>query len=221
VLSDIFRCAYPGIVVASIVRYSEYYLFVIPNRYIGVDENEIPFHGIGGKVNNNENFLDAIIREVKEEVNLDIDISDSPETSYHTSAAHLSSISLSDTPRPYCIYKRTRQGDINFSDADTLWIIGYTGRLDETQVKLENLSPHAEVGAIVILTAKTLIKTLDSDFTYNDIKKAGDGSQVIHRASTNFNYSAKAVPAGLASICAAELGRRSSAAELGRRSSLS
>jgi NUDIX domain len=197
------------IAVASIVRYSEYYLFVIPSRYIGVDENEIPFHGIGGKVNNNENFLDAIVREVKEEVNLDIHISASPETAYYTSAAQLSPIALSDTPRPYCIYKRTRQGDINFLDADTLWIIGYTGELDETQVKLKDIYPHGEVGAIVILTAETLIKTLVSDFTYNDIQKAGDGSQVIHRAS-NFNYSAKAVPAGLASICAAELGRRSS-----------
>jgi hypothetical protein len=196
------------ITVATIVRCSEYYVFAIPKRYIGINDNEIPFHGIGGKINGGENLLEAIIREVKEEIDLDIEIQSSPTTIYYTSGAQLHPVALSDSPRPYCIYKRTRQGDINFLDTETLWIVGYIGRLDETQVKIENLSPHAEVGALVILTADTLIKTLITDFTYNDIAKSKDGSRIIHNQKVNLNYSAKAVPAGLATICAAELSRR-------------
>ncbi|PSR17038.1 hypothetical protein C8255_14635 [filamentous cyanobacterium CCP3] len=194
--------------VAAIVKYLEYYVFAIPKRYMGVNEIEIPFHGVGGKLNNGENLLEAIRREVREEISLGVEFKASPTTLYYTSGAQLHPIELSDNPRPYCLYKRTRKGDMNFLDTETLWIVGYLGRISESQGSVDNLFPRAEVGALVVLTADTLIKTLVADFTYNDIAKAKDGSRIIHSDKVTLNYSARAVPAGIASICAAELSHR-------------
>ena len=196
------------IAVAAIVKYSEYYVFAIPKRYIGENENEIPFHGIGGKIDNGESLLEALKREVKEEISSEVEFESSPITQYYASGSPLHPINLSDTPHPYCVYKRTRKSDINFLDTDTLWVVGYKGTISENIVDLESLFPRSEIGALVILTASTLVKTLTSNFTYSDVAKVKDGSRIVHRDTVSLNYRARAVPAGIAYICAAELSYR-------------
>jgi hypothetical protein len=188
--------------VAVAAKYHQFYIFAIPSRYIKPGNKEIPFHGIGGKRMIDEEWVDAIERESMEEVGITITINSSARTRFHTTGAELQPISLDDTPRPYCVYKRTREADPNFAHPEVLWLIGYEGIL---KIKsLDELKPRAEVGALVCLTGDMLLRTLQEKVTYKDIEKAGDGSRIILGADASLEMQARAVPAGLAIIVAAE-----------------
>ena len=188
--------------VAIIAKYHQFYIFAIPSRYIKPENKEVPFHGIGGKRRSDENWVAAIEREAAEEIGVGVSISSSPRTRFHTTGAELRSMHLEDSPRPYCVYKRTRDADPNFAHPEVLWLVGYEASL---RIKgLDELRPRAEVGALVCLTGDMLLRTLQEKLTYGDIERAADGSRLIDpngKVDRNF----RAVPAGLAIIAAAEL----------------
>jgi hypothetical protein len=188
--------------VAVAAKYNQFYIFAIPSRYIKPENREIPFHGIGGKRKIDEDWIAAIERESKEEVGVAVTINSSARTRFHTTGAELQPISLDDSPRPYCVYKRTREADPNFAHPEVLWLIGYEGNL---RIKsLDDLKPRAEVGALVCLTGDMLLRTLQEKVTYSDIVKADDGSRIILGIDVSLEMKSRAVPAGLAIIVAAE-----------------
>jgi len=188
--------------VALAAKYHQFYVFAIPSRYIRPGNKEIPFHGIGGKRKSDEDWIVAIERESTEEIGVPIMINSSARTRFHTTGAELPPISLDDNPRPYCVYKRTREADFNFAHPDVLWLIGYEGTL---KIKsLDELKPRAEVGAVICLTGDMLLRTLQEKVTYRDIEKAEDGSRIIVGSDVALEMNARAVPAGLAIIVASE-----------------
>jgi len=162
----------------------------------------LPFHGVGGKRIGTENWIDAIQREVLEEIGVKISIKDAVKTRYITTGAELESIGLSDSPRPYCIYKRTREADPNFSQLEVLWLVGFEAAIDISD--LEELHPRSEVGALVCLTGDMLRKTLHEKILYTDIINSSDGSRLILGKNVTIDYNKRAVPAGLATIVASE-----------------
>ena len=188
--------------VAVAAKYHQFYIFAIPSRYIKPGNKEIPFHGVGGKRKVDEDWVAAIGRESMEEIGVTLTINSSARTRFHTTGAELQPISLDDTPRPYCVYKRTREADPNFAHPEVRWLIGYEGTL---KIKnMDELKPRAEVGALVCLTGDMLLRTLQEKVTYKDIEKAEDGSRVILGLDVSLDMESRAVPAGLAIIIAAE-----------------
>jgi hypothetical protein len=188
--------------VAVVAKYHQFYIFAVPSRYIKPDAKETPFHGIGGKRRPDEAWVTALEREALEETGFAINITPSPRTRFHTTGAELSPIQLDDAPRPYCVYKRTREADPNFAHPEVLWLIGYEGTL--AIKSLDELRPRAEVGALVFLTGDMLLRTLQEKVTYEDIDKARDGSRLAPGYNSSLNMKSRAVPAGLAIIAAAE-----------------
>lgn len=71
-------------VAASVIRYDQFYIFVIPKRYISTEKKEIPFHALGGKRNPNESWIKTLQREIFEEIGVAVKIEDSPVTSNYT-----------------------------------------------------------------------------------------------------------------------------------------
>lgn len=188
-------------VVAAVIRYHQFYIFAVPRRYISRPGREVPFHGVGGKRAPAEGWIEALEREIAEEIGIAVSVGAAARTRYLTTGAELEAISLSDAPRPYCIYKRTRDADPNFAHPEVLWIVGF-----EAEAKINNLDqlkPGSEVGALVVLTGEMLRRTLHDPLTYESLSKAADGSRVILGEGVNLDISRRAVPAGLATIVAA------------------
>jgi hypothetical protein len=187
--------------VAVSARYHQFYVFAIPIRYMKEGSKEIPFHGIGGKRQKDEPWSETAMREALEETSVSIHLVSSGRTHFHTTGAELESVDLEDTPRPYCVYKRTREADPNFAHPEVLWLVGYEGNL---QVKsLDELKPRAEVGALVCVTGDMLLRTLQEKITYRDITDSIDGSRVILGSNVPLDLNARAIPTGLAVLVAA------------------
>jgi len=190
-----------GCVVAAVIRYHQFYIFAVPKRYISRSGREVPFHGVGGKRKPGEGWTEALEREISEEIGISVSVGAASRTRYLTTGAELEAISLSDAPRPYCIYKRTRDADPNFAHSEVLWIVGFEA---EAKINsLDQLKPGSEVGALVILTGEMLRRTLHDPVTYESLSKAADGSRVILGGEVSLEPSRRAVPAGLATIVAA------------------
>lgn len=188
--------------VAGILKYHQFLIFAIPKRYIARLSSEVPFHGIGGKLRPPETLLDALRREAVEEIGVQIEIEPASRTRYFTTSAELEPVAIGDLPRPYCLYRKTRQQDPNFDHQDVLWLVGYEGKV--LVDSLEYLRPGAEVGAVVIVTHETLRRTLVSDVSFNGIIAADDGSRVVVAADVTLDFSRRAVPSGVAALVASE-----------------
>jgi hypothetical protein len=187
--------------VAVTAKYHQFYVFAIPLRYMMEKTKEVPFHGVGGKRHQDEDWAETAKREVLEETGANISLISSGHTHFHTTGAELESVDLEDDPRPYCLYKRTREADPNFAHPEVLWLVGFEGDL---MIKsLDELKPRSEIGGLVCLTGDVLLRTLQEKITYREIETAGDGSRVILGSNVNFDLDVRAIPAGLAILVAA------------------
>lgn len=188
--------------VAGVLSYHQFFIFAIPKRYIDRAGTEVPFHGIGGKVAPPETFEDALHREAQEELGAQIQIQPASRTRYFTTSAELEPVAIGDLPRPYCLYRKTRQQDPNFHHEDVLWLVGYEGKVQVSS--LDQLRPGAEVGALLCLTKEMLRRTLVDDLSFKGIISLSDGSRVIVAPGVKLDLSRRAVPSGVAALVASE-----------------
>ena len=187
------------VAVASIVRHHQFFVFVVPQRYSDRRDKEVPFHGIGGKRMPGEELTAALHREVKEEVGVGITIIPSDRTRFLSSGVEIDPIKVTNEPKPYCVYRRSREVDPNFEEEDVLWLIGY-----EAELKAKNfLKPRSEAAALVYLTGDALRKCIHERVTYQQINDLGDGSRIILREGYIFDLNRRAIPVGLALIAGA------------------
>jgi 8-oxo-dGTP pyrophosphatase MutT (NUDIX family) len=184
--------------VASLTKFRQFYVFIVPRRYIERNELEVPFHGIGGKRADGEDWIEALQREAREEIGAQLRVESALSTRYLTTGAEFDSVELRDIPRPYCVYKRIRENDPNFAHSDVLWLVGYEAAL----LAEEFVKPQAEAAAVLYLSGDMLFKAMVSNVTYRDIKKSPD-CQLIVREGVDLNLSRRAVPSGIAAIAAA------------------
>ena len=182
--------------VAALVERAGVWVFVVPKRFMERSGEELPFHSIGGKRHHNEDWIEALQRESVEEIGVSLEVKSSSLTRDLTTSREWDPLALSNSPRPYCVYKRTREIDPEVVEPEVLWIIGYEAELS-AEVELE---PRREIAAVVYLSRDMLMRTARERITYDQIRRAGDGSGVILQAGVDFNFERVAVPTGLAAL---------------------
>jgi len=187
-------------------RFEHYYIFAIPSRYIDLNCDEIPFHGVGGKfdVHEDASYGGALMREIREETGVSANVISSVSTRSIITGMPYSFITVADNPKPYCIYKRIRSANPNFSD-EILYVIGCRAVLNVSNI--DQLVPRNEVGALVVLTSELLIKSKKEELTYSEIFKSRDGSRLIVSNENDLSRiaSKRAIPTGLALIVVSEI----------------
>lgn len=176
-VNDLVRDSFP-VAVTAILRFDSLYVFVVPKRYI--EKGSIYVQAVGGKIEENENFKEALVREIFEEIGAKVKVHNSSYTTYIHEGANLWSWKLQDDPAPYCIYKRDSQ---DTRDKRVEWILLYQAELNISNIK--ELSPDNEADTIVCLSYSLLSKLISgtSPLTVNEINNATDGSRII---SNNF-----------------------------------
>jgi 8-oxo-dGTP pyrophosphatase MutT (NUDIX family) len=182
--------------VAALVERSGIWVFVIPKRFTKIEDAELPFHSIGGKCDPGEPWIDSLQREAQEEIGAQLEIKSSDVTRDITTSAEFDSLHLSDSPQPYCVYKRTRSVDPEVVEPDVLWIVGYEASL-APDVEIE---PRSEIAAIVYLSPDMLRRTVRETITYDQIRTARDGSGLQVQPGFPFNFGRIAAPTGLAAL---------------------
>lgn len=182
--------------VAALVDRGGIWVFVVPKRFLALEGEELPFHSIGGKRGNDEDWLEALQREASEEIGAHLDIKSSAFTRDITSSAEFDPLSLSDFPRPYCVYKRTRVVDPEVMEPEVLWIVGFEAELSP-DIAIE---PRSEIAAVVYLSQNMLRRTARERITYESIRRAKDGSGVRVQPGIEFDFSRIAIPTGLAAL---------------------
>lgn len=172
-------------------------IFVIPNRLLERNGKELEFHYIGGKRGAGEGWIEALQRESIEEIGAKLtSIKSSTFTRDLTTDAEFDPLILAEDPRPYFVYKRTREVRPETADPGILWIVGYEATLSaETPIE-----PSREIAAIVRLTPDLLRRTARETITYERIARATDGSGILVRRGVDFDYKRIAKPAQLASL---------------------
>jgi 8-oxo-dGTP pyrophosphatase MutT (NUDIX family) len=194
-LDDMITAGDPSSV-AALVERAGVWVFVVPKRFMERSGEELPFHSIGGKRHDNEDWVEALKRESVEEIGVSLEVKSSSVTRDLTTSREWEPLALSNSPRPYCVYKRTREIDPEVVEPEVLWIVGYEAELP-AEVELE---PRREIAAVVYLSRDMLMRTARERITYDQIRRAGDGSGVILQADVDFNFERVAVPTGLAAL---------------------
>jgi 8-oxo-dGTP pyrophosphatase MutT (NUDIX family) len=182
--------------VAALVDRGGIWVFVVPKRFLALEGEELPFHSIGGKRGNDEDWVGALQREASEEIGARLDIKSSEFTRDITSSAEFDPLTLSDFPRPYCVYKRTRVMDPEVMEPEVLWIVGFEAELSP-DITIE---PKSEIAAIVYLSQNMLRRTARERITYESIRRAKDGSGIRVQPGIEFDFSRIAIPTGLAAL---------------------
>lgn len=187
-----------SLAVAGVVEHDGRYLFVIPKRYLQNSPDNIQFHAVGGKVGGNEDPVQALIREVSEEIGCTASVQHSSSTLVMSSHSDIGQISLRDIPAPSHIYKRTRS-DSKIQLQSIVWLLGYTLHLaDNSEPK-----PCGEIAAIIFISKQLLRESISRRLRFKEITAADDGSAVIVQEGIYIDGESVASPTGLASIMAA------------------
>ena len=170
-LHDFIKEAFP-LSVTAILRFKSLYIFSIPKRY--VKKNAIFVQAVGGKVDKEETFKSALIREVKEEINTNITVLSSKQTYHYNGGVKQSKEYFHDDPAPYSIYRRdTSTGNRN---QNVKWILLYEAIMNIDS--LGELEPRNETALILCLSRVMLERLVNGKVVLNvhDIQTSKDGS---------------------------------------------
>lgn len=192
-VNDLLHDAFP-VAVTTLARFDALYIFVVPERY--ASESQIEIQAPGGKLDQDENYVAALEREMLEEIGCSIRIHDSSFTTYIHEGAHLWQWNLADQPAPYCIFKRD-QGD-STRDSRVEWILLY--HTDLLITSIDDLKPASETYAVVCLSAEALGRVVSSPKapTIGDIEGLSDGSRIISKRK--LSNSVRIVPRGMVPV---------------------
>lgn len=173
-INDFIKEAFP-VSVTAILKYESLYIFSVPERY--VTEKKLYLQAVGGKTDGSETFKEALSREIREEIDADVEIYSSSYTTYiHEGGIQLSE-PFHDNPAPYCIYRR----DISDGTRDKRirWILLYQAEANLSSIN--NLRPTRETDTIVCLSQDLLFKLANPTtiLTIKDVQESRDGSCVI------------------------------------------
>jgi hypothetical protein len=195
--------------VAAALKINGLNIFATPSKFINRFQKLILIHSIGGRCQKNEPYPDALKREIAEEIGINVLLLSSSKTKiiFGEHSKNITSISdnpknitsISDNPKPYCVYIRTNKKDVNFYSSDVRSMIGY-----KVESMMASITPSEELGLIVFLTDKMLIKCISGKVSLRDILNSNDESKAIitHR---KIDLRKSVIPAGLAMILANDL----------------
>lgn len=149
------------------IQYKGRYLFFLAGSRHSCSSGEIFYAGIGGHLEEGENFLECAHREAKEEIGVDIEILSSDAT-YHISENRICKLNIKDYPRPLAIYEMVhpkgtpRAGQIYH-------ILIYNARLIDKPTELI----RDEVQGLIALTKKQVILSLERKPALHELKEEG------------------------------------------------
>lgn len=168
-------------------------IFATPLAFLQADPKAVGFHLIGGQRRPTESWADAAIREVAEEIGIDVKLVSARETVLATSDEIEGSVSVTDQPKPFCVYRRTSAGDKGFYHGDVHWVVGY---LAEPVARMGDFS--RELAFVLLLTHYMLERTRVGNVTFGDIKASHDGSELLVQDGISLDPSRVVRPTGLA-----------------------
>ncbi|MFO7881533.1 MAG: NUDIX hydrolase [Kosmotogaceae bacterium] len=93
-----------------IAKIGEHYVFLTSGKKHKTTEGEKFFFGVGGHIEKDETFIEAVKRESLEEIGSEIHLLDSDVTFHINVDKRIMRINLSDTLHPYMIYEMKNEG---------------------------------------------------------------------------------------------------------------
>ena len=202
-IEDLFSPVDPEtqqIAVAAVAKYTGLFVFVVPKRFLHENTSVVQFHAVGGKVESGESHVDALSREMNEEIACNGSIINSQTTLLMSSHSDIGQLTLNSDPSPRYIYKRTRSS-LDLYGQSVMWLFGYEVELTTAKEP----KPCREIAAVLLLSRKLLHVSATRSLRLSEILCGDDGSKIILADSLEVATDLQLVPTGLAAILAAEV----------------
>ncbi len=162
-----------------IIRDGDKYLFMLPGHNYGYRTSDfIYFAGIGGKRKKGESFIDCVKREVREEVELEVELISSDNTYYLDREGKIGMISLDEDIKPLLIFEKFNPADADWNRSGRDWIyyvVIYISKL------IGSPKPHAELGGLIRLTRSQIIRSAYQKVTLGEL--LSEGAELIEKIS--------------------------------------
>lgn len=147
---------------------NEKYLFFLPGEKFKDMNNEIFYAGIGGHLEGGEDLITCAKREVKEELDTDIELLSSEETWYIHADGEIDKCEVEDFPKPLALYDMIHSAGT--PKAGKLYkLVIFNTRLC---LKPENLQKY-ELGGVIALTKDQVVKNVNRKPTLQELINEG------------------------------------------------
>lgn len=144
------------------------YLFFLPGKKFVNMKNNMFYAGIGGHLEKGEDFVTCAKREVKEELDADIQLISSEKTWYMHSDGELENIQVEDKVKPVALYDMIHEEGT--PKAGQLYrIIIFNAILSSEPKKLQKY----EVGGVIALTREQVVKNVSCKTTLRELINEG------------------------------------------------
>lgn len=144
------------------------YLFFIPGIKHKNLKNEIFYAGIGGHLENGEDFISCAKREVREELGANVEITSSEVTWHIHDNGDIREKEIEDFPKPLALYDMIHSKGT--PKAGQLYkIVIYNAILSSP---LENLQKY-ELGGVIALTKDQIVKSISRKPTLEELINEG------------------------------------------------
>lgn len=141
-------------------------LFVLEKKdYWKKEDNKtrISYQNVGGAVEENETFLEALSRETKEELDAEISILDSKETIFISPQNKKQQIEIDDKKSPVMISSEIHKGKPGRPEAEGKWhLIGIMFKANLTT----DFTPSSEISGTLEIDKKYLKNKMEFDYSH-------------------------------------------------------
>lgn len=185
--------------VSARILFNDLYLFVTPRRYVDEKNGVVYFHSPGGKIGDGEGYINAIKREIKEEIDCLAEIATSEKTFLLSDHSDIGEVFLCAPFSPKYLYRSPKNNpNLTNSNTSKLWTLGYEAVLaGDSKPK-----PQKEIFAILMLSKIALKSSIERRLKVRDIMSASDGSKLITSIGVSLKPHWTIEPRGLARIIA-------------------
>lgn len=151
---------------------------------------EFFFAGIGGHLQNKENWIDCAEREAMEELGSRVKIKSSNITWYIDSREEIFQIKILDIPQPYIIYEMIHPEGTS-RHGEKYYIVIFKSRLEN----IPDVISSKEMSGLIAIKKEQVVKSLSGSFRIIDF--IDEGATFI-RAIKNIDFGIKLFPLGTA-----------------------
>jgi len=144
------------------------FLFCLAGTRHHCPPGELFYAGIGGHLEEGEDWLSCVHREVKEEIGVDVDILSSPVIWYVPQHGSVQKVVITDFPQPFALHEMLRLSDT--SSAGHLYhIVIYKAYLSNKPM----VFPQEECRGVIALTKEQVIRGLERKPSLAELQDEG------------------------------------------------